>query len=605
MSEKTQKTSSEIRPRRIAESTLKEMLDGHRQWATTDGKKGRRAILAGYNLQDMCLEHVMLDRADLSNADLTNANLEEAHLNGAELQGAILTRANLTHAHLKCAILDYTSLQDAQLINADLSGASLVSANLPGCQLQGTNFRGVQLRQSDFRNALGISVYQFGGSDITSCLLPESIQQFGGLTIVEERSKAGRRLLLSMLLACVYIWLTIGTTTDKDIVTNSATSPLPIIGSKIPLAGFYPAAATILLAFYIYFHLYLQRLWEALTQLPARFVDGRTLTESVYPWIFSGLVDRYVEFLRQARPVLSRLQWTISLIIGWWVVPATLILIWIRNIVRHDWLSTGLLIVLCSLSIWFGVIFFLLFKGTLRGKTGHPIILGAVPTVLFACVLTYTSYQWIDGPRPWSADLMGAEVSKKPAGWTGQEVDLVRGANLFMADLRDARFHNAFVVGAYMRGADLRGASFFNADLRGADLIDADLRGAFLSEADLRGANLTGANLTGAYLGETDLRYTRIGGSRGQTHNWNGIQTLEGANIFGVKGFGRFNDERNKFLAWAVNEMNAFCVESDSTWKQWLEQYVQVSYEEHKAHKGRLQPGLDSLICIPDESTKK
>jgi hypothetical protein len=49
----------------------------------------------------------------------------------------------------------------------------------------------------------------------------------------------------------VYSWLTIATTTDVRLVTNSASSPLPIIGTEIPVVGFYWAPA-LLLAMYLY-----------------------------------------------------------------------------------------------------------------------------------------------------------------------------------------------------------------------------------------------------------------------------------------------------------------------------------------------------------------
>ena len=63
------------------------------------------------------------------------------------------------------------------------------------------------------------------------------------------------------------------------LLTNSGSSPLPIIQTKVPIAGFYWAAPAILLALYCYLHLYLQRLWEGMANLPAIFLDGRKLDE--------------------------------------------------------------------------------------------------------------------------------------------------------------------------------------------------------------------------------------------------------------------------------------------------------------------------------------
>ena len=85
-----------------------------------------------------------------------------------------------------------------------------------------------------------------------------------------------------MLLGCVYSWLTIATTTDVKLLTNTASSPLPIIGTEIPIAWFYIAAPLVLIALYLYFHFYLQGLWESLASLPAIFPDGKRLDERAY-----------------------------------------------------------------------------------------------------------------------------------------------------------------------------------------------------------------------------------------------------------------------------------------------------------------------------------
>ena len=82
----------------------------------------------------------------------------------------------------------------------------------------------------------------------------------------------------------------IGTTADVDLILNTATSPLPIINTPIPIADFYWVGATILAAVYCYLHLYLLRLWRALATLPAMFPDGTALDEKADPWLLTGLV---------------------------------------------------------------------------------------------------------------------------------------------------------------------------------------------------------------------------------------------------------------------------------------------------------------------------
>jgi hypothetical protein len=92
------------------------------------------------------------------------------------------------------------------------------------------------------------------------------------------------------LAACVYSWLVIGTTTDLALILNTASSPLPIINTPIPIAGFYVVGAALLAAVYCYFHFYLQRLWRTLATLPAIFPDGTALDDRTDPWLLTNLV---------------------------------------------------------------------------------------------------------------------------------------------------------------------------------------------------------------------------------------------------------------------------------------------------------------------------
>lgn len=74
---------------------------------------------------------------------------------------------------------------------------------------------------------------------MTDATLPASIAAFDGLGRVEAATQYARKLFFIILAACVYSWLTIAMTTDAGLLTNTASSPLPIIGTTIPIVGFY------------------------------------------------------------------------------------------------------------------------------------------------------------------------------------------------------------------------------------------------------------------------------------------------------------------------------------------------------------------------------
>jgi uncharacterized protein YjbI with pentapeptide repeats len=114
------------------------------------------------------------------------------------------------------------------------------------------------------------------------------------------------------------------------------------------------------------------------------------------------------------------------------------------------------------------------------------------------------------------ADLVDADVSQKPTGWTDkkEQIELVTSAQLPGADLRGARAGGAFLIRANLDTARLEGANLSAARLEGAYLVLARLEGANLGAARLEGANLRYAQLEGANLGEARLERADLSGAR-------------------------------------------------------------------------------------------
>ena len=306
--------------REISHGELKEILEQHRKWVETGEKEGEQASLDNANLQK-----AFLWKANLQKAGLGHTNLQETHLGLANLRKAELGGANL---------------QKANLIGANLQKADLGQANLQKAAFNGTNLREANLQDADLTDATGLLAGQLAGANVSGAELPEDIAKFDGLVYVEEISKKAGKLFISMLLGCVYAWLTIATTTDVALLTNSSSSPLPVIQAKIPIAGFYWAAPLILFSLFVWFHFYLQRFWEGLAELPAIFPDGKPLDKKAYPWLLNCLVRPHFTLLRTPRPPLSRLMVGISIILAWWVVPLTFVFFWLHNEQSNQQLQT-------------------------------------------------------------------------------------------------------------------------------------------------------------------------------------------------------------------------------------------------------------------------
>jgi uncharacterized protein YjbI with pentapeptide repeats len=497
--------------------------------------------------------------ADLAEKDLSEANLRSANFKDANLQNAKLGRGTL----LRDAILDGANLSYADLSGADLQNARFIGADLRNASLRETNLQG-----ADLSDAFGgLRTEQLAGADLTGAKLPEQLKKlYDGLENVKGISESARKIFLGILAGCLYCWLTIATTTDVNLITNRASSPLPIIQTQIPIVGFYVVAPLLVLCVYFYFHFYLQKLWEELGSLPAIFPDGRPLHTKVDPWLLNDLVRSYLPKLNTSWPLLSYVQLWISVLLAWWVVPITMLFFWGRYLRRHDSIGTVFHVVLLVISLVGAVCFLHLAIATLRGAerkpftrkellTGRRGMAGALALLFGAwfgllswgAIWGVPSKQWTFGAGPWIpgvsvtevkgpstwvprfmelfgyspfASLAGVDVSQKKPNWSQKDDELgnVVGAQLNGANLRYALARRAFFAFADLSNADLKGAFLILADMKGARLLGCDLTGATLDRADLTGAklifaNLNGADLKGAHLSGADLTRADLAGA--------------------------------------------------------------------------------------------
>jgi uncharacterized protein YjbI with pentapeptide repeats len=455
--------------------------------------------------------------------DYTDYKLRGAHLRNADLENATMCRIDLTEA-----MLDQARLCQADLRDAVIENASLVKADLKGTILSGARLRDADLRDADLQQSQILSTRQLAGTNVSGAKLPDNVKAFEALQSIRESSENSRKIFVSLSLLAAYSCLTIAATKDAALLTNTGTLQLPIIQTQIPIGWFYWVTPLMLLGTFLYFQFYLQNLWEELSQLPAYFPDGRPLHQRVYPWLVNSIARVHFPRLRSERGTLATMQYLVTVLLTWWVVPITQLVFWLRYLPRHEWMGTTIHVVLAVASFTVALLFFRLAGATLRGKAGdsglRTLLSGEGPmwytltsAVLFALLLSSLSFgaikaepgHVITDPRTWvpllfrclhlryAAQLEEEDVSGRPTNWSEKEpsFDSVKGAHLAGRDLRNAEARHAFLV-----GADLTGATLAYADLRGADL-----RHSVLTAANLKGANLTGAKLEGARLDGCNL----------------------------------------------------------------------------------------------------
>lgn len=437
-----------------------------------------------------------------------------------------MTRGRLGQ-ELEAQDLSAAKFSNRELAEVDFRDAPLRGADFKGSSLRDSDFRGADLREADFTDAKGLLPTKLAGAHLADAVLPANIPDFGDLKALDEASKNARTLFITTLGACVYSWLTIATTTDSALLVNNVSSPLPVISTLIPIVTFYYFSPLVLLCLHIYFLFCLQAVWNLLARLPAVFPDGIPLERKSFPWLLTDIVVFHFRHLRRNLTLLSYTQRILSVFLGWYLVPVTLVMFWFRYLPARDLSGTLWHIVIIALELFFAISLHTLAIATLRFKSqnrptesgrrprvgpgfpGRGTVLRAGIAATVALFLCYFSIgvikgKWADDnelrnrprriqnvvtflrPRsviPWLAatlgtsslikpDLAGLEVSTKPASWTGEndQVDSVKGANLSFRDLSFADCYEVFAANARFVEADLRGARFGSSDLRKSDL---------------------------------------------------------------------------------------------------------------------------------------
>ena len=339
-----------------------------------------------------------------------------------------------------------------------------------------------------------------------------------------------------------------------------------LITNDSRFAGFPPAptdwlyglAATSSAALYLLFHRQFHLLWKSTPGLRGAAKALPVAQLPFYSWLLTGLsafncrtptglsaFNRLTRFLRTAAHKF------VSVCLAYWLIPATLFLIWVRYLIRYDWVGTSLHMVILLGTITAALFFRRRDRRTIREVEPRPFswkyahwdvrtykfmgVVGALLTPL----LFFSQDPTRAGLRAnlESANLRGANLS----GISLRDADL-DDADLEDADLEDADLSDAHLSGANLRGANLRGAKLSDTDrpfsgayLSGADLSHADLSGAYLYGAVLSGANLSEAVLRGANLRNTDLHDADLSGADLEDADLSDTD-LRGADLRGTLG---------------------------------------------------------------------
>ena len=441
----------------------------------------------------------------------TKANFAGAKLEGAELIGVNLRHADLQDSNLKSADLLLADLRDTCMVRTNLQEACLVGANLEGANLEGATLD----------TAMGLVPRQLAGANLHEASLPEQIAEFEARPEFERTSQIARSFFMATMaisaISCLVIWKT------RDIQLLSDLSIIPYLHSQaaaaaLPTAQIYLIAPVVLFLTYLVFHFHLQRLWDAVLELPGIFPNGRELGQDG-PRIVTGLLRAHFRWMNREAASTRIIERAVALLLAYWVVPATLVLFWARYLTLQDLHGTMLhevLVVIAagvalystmkigrpqerwsldtkhkwqwisklrevnplSIAIAFGLVLTFLADRHDQGRSrttnsrapqfGEGDIRRWAPTVFWS--LGYDPY----------ADLTEASLSTRPANWTGNDDQVASRARReaeqyelpVRAGLRRVPGERALVAGEFSGSVSIRRGYA----RRGFGAVDAALR---------------------------------------------------------------------------------------------------------------------------------
>ena len=143
-------SGADLRATRLISANLREADLSHADLraASLFDANLREADLSHADLRAAGLVDANLREADLSHADLSKALLSGADLREADLSHADLSEADLPFTDLRGTHLSGANISDANLYRADLRGANLNGADLRGANLNGADLRGASLHRA-------------------------------------------------------------------------------------------------------------------------------------------------------------------------------------------------------------------------------------------------------------------------------------------------------------------------------------------------------------------------------------------------------------------------------------------------------------------------
>ncbi|MBL3554242.1 pentapeptide repeat-containing protein [Rhodovulum sulfidophilum] len=407
---------------------------------------------------------------------------------------------------------------------------------------------------------------------------------------IDALTRNARNTWFALLGLLVFVGITLMSVEHIDFYGIDRATRLPLVNVDVPTRYFFVAAPILTAAFYIYFHLHLIRLWDALGAADNR-IDDQPLGDAVMPWLVTDaalhLRNRWRADECCTPRALDRPATVLNLVLAWGFGLIVLGLLWWMSMPARTFWMTAIACAALLAATGVGVsslkcIFEKMSpdKRIWQRRRSAPIILIVVALIAFSVSGLRTRGLvglWTPPIRLLAPiDMTGLAIVEKPTGWLPRDIaksdffgdwckregtdctrkelseeqltlferEFRRRREAAIAELRKPQWHQPGHQKPDFRGApleleaaiaELRKPQWHQPghqkpDFTGAQLADTFLAGANLSGAQLESADLSGAQLEGADFGGAQLEGADLSGAQLEWADLTGAQ-LEGADL--------------------------------------------------------------------------
>ncbi|NVO24896.1 pentapeptide repeat-containing protein [Donghicola mangrovi] len=162
---------------------------------------------------------------------------------------------------------------------------------------------------------------------------------------IDALTATGRTNWFALLAYLAFVIVTTLGVEDVDFFVDSRQTQLPIVGVSIPTFSFFIFAPVLGAALYVYLHLHIRKVTEALGKPPLGpppLLDGTPIETHIKPWLLNDFVLRQRrDGAVSARP-LDTLSWLTTWALVWFAGPFVLGLMWWRGWPAHNLLMSAI-----------------------------------------------------------------------------------------------------------------------------------------------------------------------------------------------------------------------------------------------------------------------